>query len=159
MNWLPGSADTATAYPNCRRGIFLIHIKLFISFERINKQVRFIHSIFLSLLILAIPVYGYAGLGSFKTSCPMASSMAGHSVSFPVDAGADDADCCHDSEMFAKSGQACKAGQECKAGSFGLSLPANRLAVQAPCRALHLSHDDRLLAPGLVNIWRPPAHL
>lgn len=125
-----------------------------------NLIVRTHRFLLLILLILAIPMAGYAGLVAPKVPCPMKmAAMAeqysdthlGHALSTQM------ADCCNDLDTLLKTGQPCKAGQDCKIGSLGLSVHFPTIPVSFNRDAYLARLNDRAIELRTIPIWRPPA--
>ena len=125
-----------------------------------NLIVRTDRFLLLMLLILAIPLAGYAAMVGSKIPCPMemaamaeqpSGTKMGHNLTAPM------GDCCNDIETLLKTGKPCKVGQDCKIGSMGLSVHFPTIPVSFNRDAFLARLNDRAVESRPVSIWRPPA--
>lgn len=122
--------------------------------------VRTVRVFLLLLLSLAIPVYGYAGMGALESPCSMAPSITQHAASGHDTATDAHALCCDDAEWMADTDHPpCKAGQECGGGGHSWLVATASLRLQAPQRVLHPVQADLALEADRSRVWRPPAPL
>lgn len=105
----------------------------------------------LAMLVLVLPLRGFAGALLLEPSCPMEHGMSAHQDM----AGAQG--CCNDGDEMEKTGKPCKSGQECKVGcQVSVTGEARHGAMPAP----HVQRAGALLfPPSFVShaVWRPPS--
>jgi hypothetical protein len=115
----------------------------------------------LTLLCLAIPLQGMAGVRMLSEPCPMEQSehMA-HMQMSDMDqqtVNMTEHDCCNDADTAAKTGKMCKTGDHCP---FSAQYPPSVVS------SFFLSVEQNTLYPSLVltvrsfdanSVWRPPA--
>ena len=120
--------------------------------------VRTVRVFLLLLLSLAIPVYGYAGMGALERPCPMAPSMTQHAASGHGTEADAPAPCCDDAELMADTDHPpCKFGQDCGGAGLAWLVPNSSLRLQVPQPVLHHFQANLPLEPHRSQVWRPPA--
>lgn len=110
------------------------------------------------LLVIAVPVQGYAHFAVLKVPCPMEQDATMDEMH-----AAAAHDCCDDAETLSKTGKSCKSGQSCQTcQSVGPLLLIPKLAdlPRNPASSVHFPHladIDFTFDPAAT--WRPPAQL
>lgn len=117
---------------------------------------RKFHRFLLTLLCLAIPLQGMAGVRAIEQPCPMEQEMAQMDHDQQVAIAAEH-DCCNDPETAAHTGKFCKTGIDCQISAqyatvsvtTALSLPALQ-AAHYPVPVFAAQSFDA------SSVWRPP---
>lgn len=105
------------------------------------------------LLLLALLLPGYSGLGMAASVCPMAfhgeggAAVAHHN-------SADCAGCCGGIEQI---NSFCQSGQGCQLGLLADLTPEQRLDLVPVMATFAPVRHRALLSPLFATIWRPPA--
>lgn len=112
---------------------------------------RLFNLFLVTLLCLAIPLHGIAGMLVTKTPCPAESAGM---VATTDTAGVHG--CCNDADTAAKTGKACKAEQNCQPVSPGLIIQAeNQLPAPLGVK-ITLANSRLALTFEPSATWRPP---
>jgi hypothetical protein len=111
---------------------------------------RLLNLFLITLLCIAVPLQGVAGILATKIPCP-AEAMAVKSV----DTGKDHS-CCNDADTVVKTGKVCKSEQSCQPVWQDLPIQAeNPLPIAIGIRIALFSQP--LTLPTLPSAtWRPP---
>lgn len=109
----------------------------------------------LTLLCLALPLQGMAGVRMAASPCPMEQEMMAMSTD-QQDMAAMDHDCCNDAATAAKTGKMCKTSQDCQVSVQYLVIPQFSIALPSADSAHYPSIALSVQSFDASSVWRPP---